>query len=71
MPCCRSRDRELPLWAGAPHETASRTYDPQSGGELWFIPPDGGVSAQAYQQPAHDTLPLGRLHQLPEGHNAR
>lgn len=66
-----SRDRELPLWAGASHEAPSRTHDAQLGGELWLIPPDGGVSAEAHQQPAYDSLPLRRLHQLPPGHHAR
>lgn len=69
--CAFSRDRELPLWSGAPHEAPSRTHDAQLGGELWLIPPDGGVSAEAHQQPAYDSLPLRRLHQLPPGHHAR
>lgn len=53
-----SRDRKLSLRSRASHEASPCTHDPQLGGQLRVVPPNGGISSQADKQSTDDSLPL-------------
>ena len=64
----RCRDRQLPLRPGAPDEAAPRSHDSQPCRELWPVPRDGSVPAEARLPRSDDEISQRRVHQFPPRH---